>query len=58
MGQATRRRKRGIAAQSLLRAVLLFAENMRRIEDGGGTLRASWWARGDLNPHVLSDTGT
>ena len=20
--------------------------------------RAAWWARGDLNPHVLSDTGT
>jgi hypothetical protein len=20
--------------------------------------RASWWARGDLNPHILSDTGT
>jgi len=32
LGQATRRRKRGIAAQSLLCAALLFAENLRRIE--------------------------
>ncbi len=21
-------------------------------------MRAVWWARGDLNPHVLADTGT
>ncbi|MDQ6837811.1 MAG: hypothetical protein M3137_05605, partial [Actinomycetota bacterium] len=31
LGQATRRRKRGIAAQTLACAALLFAENMRRI---------------------------
>jgi len=31
LGQASRRRKRGIAAQSLLCAALLWAENMRRI---------------------------
>lgn len=31
LDQASRRRKRGIAAQSLLCAALLFAENMRRI---------------------------
>lgn len=31
LGQATRRRKRGIAAQTLLCAALLFAENLRRI---------------------------
>jgi hypothetical protein len=23
-----------------------------------GHLTDQWWARGDLNPHVLSDTGT
>jgi len=32
LGQATRRRKRGVAAQSLLCAVLLYAENIRRID--------------------------
>jgi len=35
LGQASRRRKRGIAAQSLLCAALLFAENMRRIDANG-----------------------
>jgi len=46
LGQATRRRKRGIAAQSLLVVGLLFAENLRKISaflraaapDAAGTL--------------------
>lgn len=38
--QATRRRKRGIAAQSLLCAALLFAENLRRIASFEDNARA------------------
>jgi hypothetical protein len=30
---------------------------LRTQEPRGATLR-HWWARGDLNPHILSDTGT
>jgi len=46
LGQATRRRKRGIAAQSLLCAALLFAENLRRIASFEDKARAD--ANGEL----------
>jgi hypothetical protein len=26
--------------------------------DASGYANNPWWARGDLNPHILSDTGT